>query len=707
MKQIFDKKGKIIIENVPAPDVSNEEILVQVYYSCISTGTEISGLKSSSKTLYKKAIEKPENIKKVLDMIKERGFSNAVEKVRERLDSKNPLGYSAAGVVIEVGKNVKDFKIGEKVACAGAGIANHSEFIAVPENLAVKVPLNLPIHAASTVAIGAIALQGLRRANVQIGEFVVVFGLGILGQITSQLLKLAGCKVIGIDLNQDRLDIATKHGLNIGINASKKSVVEEVIKHTDGLGADSVIITAASSEDSIINQSIELCRRKGKVIIVGDVVLNIRREEFYKKELDILMSTSYGPGRYDEKYELKNFEYPYAYIRWPERRNMQEYLDLISEEKLRVGDLIDKIYKIEEAESAYNYLKSDKKPLIVLLEYNKESIPEKKVIFNNFVLKKNIINVGLIGAGNFSREVHLPNLKKLSDLYKIYSICSKEGDVAAELSKKYEASYATTDYLEILKDKNIDLVIISTRHNLHVPIAIEAAKMGKAIFLEKPMALNEKELLRLIDVLDAHKVPFMVGFNRRFSYLISMVKELISNRINPLIINYQMNAGFIPRDNWMLTDEGGGRNIGEACHIYDLFNYLIDDRVSKINAFSINPKSEQYGYSDNFSVALKYQDGSVCNLIYTSLGSRISPKETMQIYFDGKVIDLNDYSEINIFNTVKKSVRGKIQDKGHLRELKTFGEYIRENKKDYPIPLWQLKQATEISFEVEKQLKEN
>ena len=705
MKQVFNKKGNIVVENVPVPNISNDEVLVQVYYSCISTGTEISGLKSSGKTLYRKIAEKPENIKKVLGMIKERGFYNTIEKVRERLDSKNPLGYSAAGIVIEIGNKVKNFKVGEKVACAGAGIANHSEFIAVPENLTVKIPLNLPLQSASTVALGAIALQGVRRANVQIGEFVVVFGLGILGQITSQLLKLAGCRVIGIDISQNRLDIALKHGLDVGINAGKKNIIGEVIKHTNGFGADSVIITAASSDDLIINQSIELCRRKGKVIIVGDVMLNIRREEFYKKELDILMSTSYGPGRYDEKYELKNFEYPYAYIRWPERRNMQEYLNLLSEDKLIIGDLIDKIYKIEDAGLAYDYLKSDKKPLIVLFEYNKDSIPEKKLLLSNFIFKKNVINVGLIGAGNFAKEVHLPNLIKLSGLYKIYSICSKIGDEAKELSKKYEACYATTDYLEILKDKNIDMVIISTRHNLHVPIAIEAVKMRKAVFLEKPMALNEEELMDLIEILEKYKVPFLVGFNRRFAPLISIVKELVSHKVNPLIINYQMNAGFIPKDNWVFTEEGGGRNIGEACHIYDLFNYFIDDKVSKINAFSISPKGEQYNYSDNFSVTLKYADGSISNLIYTSLGSRIAPKETMQIYFDGRIINLDDYKEMRVFDGIKKSMKEKVQDKGHLYELKTFGEYIKENKKGYPIPVWQLKQTTEISFEVEKQLK--
>ncbi|MCL4378777.1 MAG: bi-domain-containing oxidoreductase [Actinobacteria bacterium] len=705
MKQVFNKKGIITVEEVPSPTVSDDEILVQVYYSCISTGTEIAAMKNLAKPLYKKALEKPQNVKKVLEMIREKGLTGTISRVKSKLDFKNPVGYSASGIVLETGKNIKNIKPGENVACVGAGISNHSEFIAVPENLAVRIPGELSIRKASTVALGAIALQGVRRCALQIGDSAVVIGLGIIGQITIQLLKISGCRVIGIDLDQGRIDKAAGlAGLNMGINPKNLNAVEEVAINTGGYGADAVIITAASSSDSIINQSIEMCRRKGKVVIVGDVSLNIKREAFYKKELDLLMSTSYGPGRYDEEYELKNLQYPYSYVKWTENRNMEEYLKLLSENKINIDGLIEKCYPVEEAEKAYNELKSEEKPLVVLLEYNTEIKPAKKMITGKFEVKENKIMVGVIGAGSFAQDVHLPNLQKLSDIYEVYAICSKIGSEADSIAKNYNASYATTDYKDLLNDSNVNMVIITTRHNLHAKIAIEAARAGKAVFLEKPMALNKEELNGLVAALEDSKVPFMVGFNRRFSSLAANIKEILKNRTNPLIINYNMNAGYIPGNHWVHSEEGGGRNIGEACHIYDLFNFYTESEVRSMAAASITPSNEQFARNDNFSATIKYKDGSICNLTYTALGSKSAPKEQMDIFFDGKIIHLNDYRELTVFGTSNKNIRQKIQDKGHFEELKVFGDYVKSGKTENIIPMWQLIQATEISFEVENQI---
>lgn len=706
MKQVFIKKGEVILGEVPAPTIADKEILVRVYYSCISAGTEMFKIQASGRLLYKKVMDKPQNIRKVLDRLKNHGLRDAIVKVKSKIESKNPIGYSASGIVLETGRNIKNFKPGDRVACAGDKIANHAEFIAVPENLAVKIPQKLSVKAASTVTLGSIALQGFRRCSPTLGENIVVIGLGILGQLTLQMLKAAGCHVIGIDLEKSRIEKAIKLGLNVGLNPDKVNVVEEVIKNTDGFGADAVIITAASKSSEVINQAMEMCRKKGKVIVVGDVNLNLKREEFYKKELDLLISTSYGPGRYDEKYEQKGVDYPYAYVRWTENRNMQEYLKLLSENKIDIEPLIERTYKVEEVSKAYKELKSSiEKPLIVLLEYNKESKPDAKVVINKFKAVHDRINVGVIGAGNFTRSVHLPNLQKLDKVYRIVAICSKTGGNAESTAEQYNASYATTDYRKLLEDKNIDMVLIATRHNLHAKIAIDAAESGRAIFVEKPMALNEEELDKLVKILKKIKVPFTVGFNRRFSPFVVRIKEIVSKRINPMIINYRVNAGFLPREHWVHSKEGGGRNIGEACHIYDLFNFLTNSKTNFVSAVSINPTTEQYSYDDNFVATIKYEDGSICNLIYTSLGTEYVPKEQMEIYFDNKIIFLNDYKELSFFGVRGKNIKGKMQNKGQFEELLKFGNNLKDKSTDQVIPIWQLIQTTEISFEVERQLK--
>lgn len=704
MKQVLIKQGKIIVEEVPPPIVIDNECLVKVHYSCISVGTELSALNTTSQSLFKTVLNQPEKVLKIVGILKNNGLRDTVNQVRNKLNTAIAIGYSASGKVLEVGSGVKDIKNGDRVACFGAGTANHAEFITAGRNLLVKVPDDLPLDVSSTVALGGIAMQAVRRAAPELGEISVIVGLGGLGQLIAQMLKANGCRVIGLDMNQRRVDIAVSLGTDRGVNAGRENVIEEVMKFSNGYGADSVIVTAATKSSEVINQAMEMCRKKGKLIIVGDVGLDLKREELYKKELNLLISTSYGPGRYEYKYENKGLDYPYAYVRWTENRNIECYLELLKNQRLNIKSLIEKVYSVEDAPLAYEAIKNeDNKPLMVLLKYDKDTKPTRKIVICSNKTLAGRINVGLIGAGNFARSIHLPNLKRLKEFYNIYAIANKTGSEAKDAAEQFQASYATSDFGEILKDKNIDMVIISTRHNLHAQMTIEAAKAGKAVFVEKPMALNEIELDEIIKVLQETKVPFMVGFNRRFSPYAEKIKEAVKNRLNPLIINYRMNAGFIPKEHWVQTEEGGGRNIGEACHIYDLFNFFTDSETESVTAHAIEPKTEQYVRNDNFIVTVKYQDGSVCNLVYTALGAKEVPKEQMDIYVDGKIIRLDDYKKMDVFGIRTKGLQTKISQKGHFEELAAFAKSVRENN-GYPIALWQLIQATRISFEAEKKM---
>lgn len=704
MKQVILKKGRAVVEDIPAPVISENEVLVQVHYSCISTGTEITGLKRTGNTLAQSALRSPERILKALDMIRKKGFKSAVARVsslKEKEDAGTRTGYSASGVVLEVGNNIADLQPGDRVACAGAGIADHAEFIAVPRNLMVPVPGDLLLAPASTVTLGAIALQGVRRTDPKLGDNVAVIGLGILGQITAQLLKLSGCRVVGVDLDSSRVELATSLGLDRGLTSSE-DMVDEIIRFSGGEGVDSVIITASTPSSEVVNRAMKLCRRKGKVVIVGAVGMDIERKEFYARELDLLISTSYGPGRYDDEYELKGRDYPYAYVRWTENRNLAEYLRLLSEGKLEIEPLIGKVYSIDEAPQAYQSLSVESnKPLIVLLEYHREPTMERKIILSEPRPVRGRINVAVIGAGSFVRKTHLPNLADLSRYYTIYAIADKDGTNARALASRYDASYATTDYREILKDKAIDLVIIGTRHHLHAGIAGAALRAGKTVLLEKPMALNRDELKELSRVIEETGIPFMMGFNRRFSPAIQKIKEVLSGRQESIMINYQMNAGYLPTDHWVHGSEGGGRNIGEACHIYDLFIHLTGSEPVSISASSINPRSGQYLRNDNFIATITFRDGSIGNLLYTSLGHPDLSKERMDIYYEGKAIRMDDYREIIFYGIEVQLPSVSQQEKGHHQELESLG--LRFTHGDaLPIPIREMVEATEISFAVEE-----
>ncbi len=708
MKQVLIKAGTAVVEEVPAPLVGRKNILVRVTHSCISVGTEMAGVKMSGLPLYQRALKQPENVKRVLEMMRDQGVKRTMDRVMGKLSAGSATGYSAAGVVIELGDEVEGFAVGDRVACAGAGIANHAEVIDVPVNLAVKIPEDLETGIASTVTLGAIAMQGVRRAQPTLGETFVVVGLGILGQITAQMLSANGCRVIGVDLDPRRIQLALDNGMDIGINPALENYVERVLKFTGGLGADAVIVTAATESNQVISDAMQACRKKGRVVLVGDVGLDLNRADFYKKELDFLISSSYGPGRYDPLYEEGGQDYPIAYVRWTENRNMQAYIDLLAKGKVMLDNLYHPPYPIDKAGEAYDALKGGgDKPLLVLLEYpERAGLRITRVPLRTAAAKSGKIRVALAGASSFAQGMHLPNMVKLRDKFTLQAVMSRTGANARAVATQYEAAYCTTEYDDILKDDEVDLVMVTTRHDLHGPMVLQALQAGKHVFVEKPLALHEEEIAEIERFYVEHPDGplLMVGFNRRFSPAMQTIRSLLANRTTPIIANYRMNAGYIPLEHWVHGPEGGGRNIGEACHIYDLFDFLTDQsKIKEVGAYSITPASKQWAQNDNFSVTIKYDDGSVCTLIYTALGEKSYPKESMEIFFDGKVISMQDYKTLKVFGFNHGGWSSQSIQKGQFEELKAVSESL-QNGLTWPISLRSQLETSKLALRIEELL---
>ncbi|MAD13176.1 MAG: oxidoreductase [Flavobacteriaceae bacterium] len=707
MKQILINQGIIEVKKVPAPSVEKGKILVKVVNSCISSGTELSMIKGSGIPLWKRAINDP---KKAIEFAKKTikdGISESKSTIQNVLQSDMPIGYSNSGYVIAVGDGISNVKIGDRVACAGAQCAFHAEIVSVPMNLFVKIPKNVSFADASTVALGAIALQGVRRVEPTLGEFIVVVGLGILGQLTVQLLKANGCTVAGIDPNTERLEISLSTGLDFAV---KDDVVSNLQKLTNGQGVDAVIITAATSSESVLKQAFQMCRKKARVILVGSVPINIDRNDIYVKELDFKISSSYGPGRYDEEFEEKGLKYPIGHVRWTETRNMDAYLNLIEKDKLNLELIKSPVFPIEEAICAYDSLNQLSPPLLTLIEYSDNVLEKPETVYysnhnSKIKIKDGKLRIALIGAGNYAKNIHLPNLKNCSDKAQLYAVCSRTGYNANEVAKLFNANYSTTSIDEILSDKNIDAVIITTRHNQHANLALQSLKSGKHVLVEKPLALTQDEIEEIKQFYNEtpHGPVLLTGFNRRFSSHLLNLKELLSNRTNPIIINYQMNAGYIPNDSWIHGTEGGGRNKGEACHIYDLFTFLTDAKVIKTTVNSLNPTNKFYKKDDNFIATFSFDDGSIANLLYTSLGHKYFSKEKMDVFFDGKVVSLDDYRKSVLISEKTNSINTKKIDKGQPELLSNFIEAAL-GQRSWPIELWHQIQATEMAIEVEKHL---
>ena len=699
MKQAVVKKGKVIAENIPAPNVSKGCVLIKVHYSCISAGTEMSSVNTTKKSLIKRAIDSPEEVKEVLDFIKVNGVQKTIQKIRGVIDGGKQTGYSVSGEVISIGEGVINFQVGDKVAAAGAGIANHAEYVDVPTNLVMHMPNELDYKLASTVTMGGIAMQGVRRADLRFGESCVVVGAGILGLLSLQMLKISGVRVMVTDLDEHRLQLAKQLGADLCINPTKEDAVKTANNFSGGHGVDCVLFTAATSSSKPLSDSFKMCRKKGKVVLVGVVGMEISRGDMYAKELDFQISTSYGPGRYDPNYEEKGLDYPLPYVRWTENRNMTEYLQLLAEGKITIESLIDVVYPIEKVDEAFQSLEVEgQKPIIVLLDY-KNGQNDKKIEIKSTPVNKEVINVGVVGAGNFVTGMHLPNIKKLSEKYATRAIMSRTGFNANAVANQFGAAYSTTDFDEIINDKDIDLVMITTRHDSHADYVLRSLKAGKHTFVEKPLAVNQKELDQIKEFYNSgkeNKPVLMTGFNRRFSRFTCEIKKHTDKRINPLFIQYRMNAGYIPLDSWV--HEHGGRIIGEACHLIDLMNSLTDSKIQSISYEKLSPNNDKFSQQDNVAIILKYEDGSVSNIQYFANGNKQISKEYMEVHFDEKTIIMDDYKKLRGYGLKVTEFNLSRSDKGQKEELEALYETLKGNSKDWPISLEDMIQTTEATF---------
>ncbi len=699
MKQVIIKKGKVLTKDTPAPTIGEDEVLIKVQYSCISAGTENSAVSSSGKSLISRVLDKPQHIKTAIALVAEKGLAETLNVVSKQVSSEAATGYSISGEILEIGKNISNFQVGDLVSAAGAKIANHAEFVSVPVNLVMKIPEGLSLKLASTVTLGGIAMQGVRRANIQIGEFVAVIGTGILGLITIQLLKASGARIVAIDFDNSRLELAKKYGAELTLTPAD-GYEDKVLQWTGGYGVDVSLFTASTQSNSPLSKTFKITRKKGCVVLVGVAGKEIDRNDIYAKELDFKISTSYGPGRYDDNYEQKGLDYPYAYVRWTENRNMQSYLDLLNRGQVSIDEMITSIFSIDDSTDAFLSLNSGlNKPLMVLLEYatTSDCYLSSKQIYNNEyqASERSNLRVGVIGVGSFIQGRHLPNFKKLNKYFSIHAIANRTGLTAENVANKYNAKYSTTDVMQLISDPEVDIVFIGTRHANHADLIIKAIKNNKHVFVEKPLAISIEQLTELTDVYNSiEKKPIlMVGFNRRYSEIIKKIKSKVDDRINPLYIRYRMNAGYQPTEHWVHDD--GGRIIGEACHILDLMSFLIGSKILSISVNSMIPNNDYYQKSDNKIITISYEDGSVATIEYITTPHKSVSKEFMEVHYDGISIFMDDYKKIESFG-VDLAYETKVADKGHLNELEVLFNSISTGK--LPCSFEDLIETTKASF---------
>lgn len=672
MKQLIQdlKSGETILEEVPAPLVKSGHVLIKTSHSLVSLGTEKMLVEFGKANLLAKARSQPDKVKMVLDKMKTDGIMPTLESVFNKLNEPLPLGYCNVGEVIEVGHGVSEFKIGDRVASNGP----HAEIVQVPKNLVASIPPNVSDEEASFTVIGSIGLQGIRLVNPTLGETIVVIGLGLIGLVTAELLKANGCKVIGFDFDQKKIDIAKAKGI-IAVNlANGEDSVKYVLSQTQELGADAVIITASNKTNEIISNAANMSRKRGRIVLVGVVGLNLNRAEFYEKELSFQVSCSYGPGRYDYEYEQKGNDYPLAFVRWTEKRNFETILAAMEDKSLNVSPLISEIIDFKNYQKIYGNI-GKSSSIATILKYSDSPLMSRSIeVDKNQSFKANG-SFGIIGAGNFTNAMILPNLKRADAPVKY--IASSGGLSSKTMANKFKIAKASSDYREMLKDPEIGMVLITTRHNLHASMTIEALNAGKHVFVEKPLALRKEELTEIREALNKNGKSVVVGFNRRFSPHVQNLVNNIGSRDTPMNMIATMNAGFIPSDSWVHDLQiGGGRLVGEACHYLDLLSYICGSSISAICVNSLGKKPEES--TDNASILVRFRNGSNGAINYFANGSKSYSKERLEVYSQQRTYIIDNFRSSKAYGAKGfKPLRTK-QDKGHRKQFELLTKFLLE-----------------------------
>jgi predicted dehydrogenase/threonine dehydrogenase-like Zn-dependent dehydrogenase len=692
MRQVFrrvlDKKGKILVKEVPAPACGPDQVLVASRYTAISVGTEGATLGKTFPELIKQTLQDPWMRSAVKNLI----FGASPETIKnivwDEVTQMRVIGYSGSGVVLEIGQNVGGIQKGDRVAFAAQG---HAEIVAPSSNLTIQIPDSVSFQDAAFVTVGGIAMQGVRRAEVQLGERVAVIGLGLVGQLVSQLVNAAGGHVIGVDVDPKRLDelgAIIPHASKVDADCSNP--VQTVLSMTGGFGADAVIICAGSKDPSIANQAMKMSRKQGRVVFVGIVKMALERMPFFRNELDLRFSRAYGPGSYDAEYESGRINYPQHYVRWTEQRNLAEFLRLLQEGRVRVQPMIGGIFPVEEAQKAYEKLNDGTLPgTSALLEYKADNeTATRRTISMPLTsrVREARINIGLIGCGNFTRSTHLPNLYK-NRAFQIRAIASATGSSAASVVSRYGVRRSTTDYHDILSDPEIDAVLIATRHHMHGPMACEALRAGKHVLVEKPAVLNWEQYHELEKTLLETDGVYMVGYNRRYAPLAVELKKCIKDDLG-LMVQYQVCVPEIPPDHWTLNPvEGGGRLIGEAEHFFDFINFLAGESPTKVTARCILKESETIYSQFNFMIDLEYKNRVLGTVMYTSYAAAGSPRELITVYQGQKTMKVDEFKKLMVRGDMKKTRRSPFADMGHRAELDYFAASIKEGSNIQPVKL--------------------
>ena len=700
MKQVVQnfRSGVLKVDDVPETICRSGGILVNNVASLVSAGTEKMTVDLAQKSLVGKAAERPDLVRQVINKFRKDGLMATLRTVRAKLDTPVALGYSCAGVVREAGRGVEDFQVGDRVACAGMNYASHAETVFVPKNLAVKIPDGVSFDEAAFVTLGAIALQGVRTAEVKLGDAVAVIGLGLLGQLTVQILKAAGCRVIGIDLETSKVELAREFGCDAGV--VRGDDVESAVKQfTDNFGADAVIVAAAADTNDPIELAGVIARDRAIISMVGAVRMDVPRKVYYEKELQLRLSRSYGPGRYDADYEERGKDYPIGYVRWTERRNMQEFLRLVAAKSVKLERLITHRIPIEQAEQAYDIItgKTRQNYLGILLTYGAAASDKAKVVALNRTAKAAEIRLGVIGAGNFAKSVLLPRLAKLGGV-SLVGLATATGRTAKAVGEQIGFEFCSTDYRELLQREDINTILIATRHDTHAAMAAEAIRAGKTVFVEKPLAIDEAQLNEVVAAVEQSGGRILVGFNRRFSSLSAEMKQFFDGA-GALAITYRVNAGEIPKESWIQQDEGGGRVIGEVCHFIDLLQFLTSAEPTEVFAY------RSAAGADTLSIVIKFSDGSIGNINYFSTGDRGLPKERVEVFGGGRSAVLDDFRQLEMWRDGKRKTSKRMsQDKGFDQELAAFVAAVRSGEA-MPIDWRGLMMTTLATLRIEDSLR--